>query len=366
MKLDATLVTAFETIRGELGFDMLSSVPHPENLKFQLCEEHNAMVRFGMTLQHIVGDAGSDDLHYAAYAVRKYFGDALDMEPMPDFMADVPRFLLTPGSRTEHRTDPQQLADHLGRIPIAQDDVICIVSTKLALLQKLLHLSDLELAFLKLAYVVSRQRWHNNSLSCNIAMAFEHIAVVDDAHRNRAVAMLLDVTAEEVRQMRAQPCRLKALRFVDSVYTKSGATLCAEFVLTDEFIQLLESNYRSHNALLQAILEPECNLDLRNDPDVPIGHLYEAWPKDIAEAFECAVLNRPLKSHHIDALVRWYTGGYKLHPAQCAPLAGRICVDGVCEAIKRAAFDCCIANLPLDGFALMRALYAAATVAKRS
>jgi hypothetical protein len=158
--------------------------------------------------------------------------------------------------------------------------------------------------------------------------------------------------------MLAPPCRLKALRFVDSTYTKSEPTLCAAFVLTDEFVHLLESTFRSHTALLQAILEPEHNLDLRDDPDVPIGHLYEAWPKELAEAFECAVLERPLKSHHIDTLVRWYTGGYRAHPAQYTPLAGRIDVDGVREAVKRAAFDCCIANAPLDGFALMRALYA--------
>jgi hypothetical protein len=360
MKRGASLAAAFETIQGEVGFDMLSSVPHPENLRYQLDAERKTMHRLGMALPQIVGSADSEDLHYAAHVIRRYFGDALRMEPMPEFMADVPRFLLSPGSRTANRTDPQQLAEHLGRVPIAQEDVICIVSTKLTLLQKLLHLSDAEIKFLKLAYGVSRQHARTNSLSCNITLALEHIAVQDDAHRDRAIAVLLDIPAADVTQMLASPCRLKALRFVDSVYTIGEPTLRAVFFLTDEFIDVLESTFRSHNALLQAILEPEHDLDLHNDADVPIGHLYEVWPKDLAEAFESAVLNRPLKSHHIDALVRWYTGGYRAHPAQYAPLAGRISVEGVREAIKRAAFDCCIANAPLGGFALMRALYAKA------
>jgi hypothetical protein len=171
---------------------------------------------------------------------------------------------------------------------------------------------------------------------------------------------LLNVPVEDVTRMLAPPCRLRALRFVDAVHTNSAPTLREPFVLTDEFVDLLESTYRSHNALLQAILEPEQDLNLVNDEDVPIGHLYDILPKAVAEAFECGVLDRPLKSHHIDALVRWYTGGHRMHPAQCSPLAGRISVEGVREAIKRAAVDCCGANVPLDTFALLQGLYAQA------
>jgi hypothetical protein len=162
--------------------------------------------------------------------------------------------------------------------------------------------------------------------------------------------------------MLAPPCRLKALRFIDTVHTDGPSNVRSAFVLTDAFVELLECTYRSHTALLSAVMEPEIDLDLQQNEDVPIGHLYDVWPKALAEAFECAVLNRPLKPHHIDTLVRWYTGGYRAHPAQYTPLAGHIGVDGVREAVKRAAFDTCIANAPLDGFALMRALYAAVTV----
>lgn len=358
MKLDDTLATAFETIRREVGFDMLSSVPHPENLRFQRQVEAQAMHRLGMKLADIVGSQDSDDLHYAAHAIRRYFGDALSMEPAPEFMADVPRFLMPPDSRTSNRTDPEQLAQHLGQLELPREEVICIVSTKLALLKKLLHLSDAEISFLKMAYAVSSQHTRIHSLSYCIAMALEHISIQDDEHKARAIAVLLDLPLDDVIKMLAPPCRLKALRFLDTVHTNGTPNLRAAFVLTDAFIDLLESNFRSHAALLQAIMEHEIDLDLRYDEQIPVGKLYEEWPKALAEAFECAVLSRPLKSHHIDTLVRWYTGGYRLHPAQYTSLAGRITVEGVRDAVKQAAFDCCIADAPLDGFMLMRTLYA--------
>lgn len=356
-----TLAAAFETIRREVGFDMLTRLPHPENLRYQRQVEIQTMHRLGMTLADIVGNQDSDDLHYAAHVVRRYFGDALGIEPAPEFISDVPRFLMAPGTRTSNRTDPQELAQHLEQLALPHEDVICLVSTKLGLLQKLLHLSDAEINYLKLAYAVSSQHARIHSLSCCIAMALDHISVLDDAHHARAIAVLLGLPPDDVSKMLAPPCRLKALRFLDTVQTNGTRNLRAAFVLTDEFIDLLESNFKSHTALLQAIMEPEIDLDLRYDEEIPIGHLYEDWPKPLAEAFECAVLSRPLKSHHIDTLVRWYTGGYKLHPAQYTPLAGRISVEGVRDAIKQAAFDCCIADGALDGFALMRALYVAAT-----
>lgn len=359
--MDDTLAAAFETIQREVGFDMLSTLPHPENIRFKLRLETQVMQRLGMKLVDIVGSQDNDDLHYAAHVIRRYFGDALGMKPAPEFMADVPRFLISPDSRTTNRTDPQQLAQHLGQLALPQEDVICFVSTNLARLQKLLYLSDAEISFLKLAYAVSSQHERVHSLSCCIAMALGHISVLDDAHQARAIALLLGLPLDDVNKMLAPPCRLKALRFVDTVHTNGKPNVRAAFVLTDAFMELLECNFKSHTALLHALLEPEIDLDLRYDEEIPVGQLYEDWPKALAEAFECAVLSRPLKSHHIDTLVRWYTGGYKLHPAQYTPLAGRISVEGVRDAVKQAAFDSCLSDAPLDGFALMRALYVSAT-----
>ena len=133
------------------------------------------------------------------------------------------------------------------------------------------------------------------------------------------------------------------------------------FVLTDEFVTLLETPYRSHKALLAGILEPEQDFDLLDDGTTPIGYLYEILPKDIAEAYECAVLGRPLKFIHIEALVSWYTAGYRMLPSLYSPLAGHITVEALRDAIKRVALECAQANKPLTSHALVKALYAAST-----
>ena len=363
MKLDASLSQAFETLRSELGFDVLSRVPHPENLRFQMCEERKAMHRLGIVLSDLVGVDDSEDLHYAAHTIRRYFGDELSMEPAPEFRGEVPRFLLPADSQTAQRTDTRQLALHLQQLEMPQEKIVCRVSTNLNLLQKLLNFSTLETNYLALAYAVSRQYQRTTSVSCNITLALQHVALHDDGQRNRAIALLLDVGGEEVATMLAASCRLKALRFVDTVHTthttqtNGVSNLCSWFVLTDEAMDVLESKHRSHNALLQAILEPEQDLNLLNDHAVPIGNLYSEFPREVAEAFECAVLQRPLKAQHIYALVRWYTGGSPALPSHYSPLAGRIGLEAVREAIKRAALDCSRANVPLDSFALMRALY---------
>lgn len=360
MKIDAPLEEAFEAIRHEVGFDALTNLPHPENLRFQKYVEYATMHRLGLALTEIVGVDDVEDVHYAAQVIRRYFGDALGMEPAPEFMGDVPRFLLPADSQTTQHTDTRQLAMHLQGLEMPQDNIVCMVSSNLNLLQKLLNFSTLEIKYLALAYAVSRQYQRTTSVSCNITLALQHVALRDDDQRNRAIALLLDVGGEEVVTMLAAPCRLKALRFVDTVHTNGVSNMCSWFVLTDEFMDVLESKHRSHDALLQAILEPEQDLNLLNDHAVPIGNLYSEFPREVAEAFECAVLQRPLKAHHIYALVRWYAGGSTGLLSQYSHLAGRIGLEPVREAIKRAALDCCRANTQLDVFVLMKALYASA------
>jgi hypothetical protein len=361
MTLDEPLRSAFETIKEATCFDALTPVPHPDNLLHQIDGERCAMHRLGMNLTAIVGDPECEDLQYAAHCIRRYFGESLPMEPMPEFIANVPRFLLSKGNRTLYRTDPQELAQHLSTVAMPQSAHICIVSAKLALLKSLLHLSEAEVRFLSMAHVISSHHLRTNALSCGISMALEHIVVRDDEHRNRAIAALLRVAPSDAASIFTPPNRLKALRFVETVYTKDAPTLRTTFTLTAEFVNVLESVYRSHAALLQAIAEPEDDLNLLNDQEVPIGYLYETLPKEIAESCECAVLDRPLKAHHIESLVAWYTGGHRMLPSCYSALAGRITVEGVREAIKCAALKCCQANKPLDVHAVMKALYAAST-----
>jgi hypothetical protein len=361
MCLDESLTKAFDTIREAACFDSHSLVPHPENLKFQANEERRAMHRLGTKLAEIVAGPDGEDLQHCAQTVRCHFWKDLGLSQLPELATNVPRFLLKPDHKIEPRTDPQELADKLAQVAMPETPVLCIVTSKLALLQKLLNLSDTAIKYLTLAYANCSIHSLTKDESSSLKIALSHIGVADNMHRNRAVAILLDAPLAAVDAMFAAPSALVALRFVDAAAFNQRRTLRDAFTLTDEFVTLLETSFRSDEALLAGILEPEQDFDLLDDGTTPIGYLYEILPKDIAEAYECAVLGRPLNSMHIHDLVSWYTAGYRMLPSFYSPLAGRITVESVRDAIKRAALKCAQANKPLNAHALVKALYAAST-----
>lgn len=361
MHLDESITTAFETIREFTSFDSHSLVPHPENLVFQTITESRFLHRLGTKLAEIVSNPAGEDLQYCAHTVRRYFWNELGLAQSPDLPTDVPRFLLHPDHTIGDRIDPQKLAEQMAQVPMTETPVLCIVASKLALLQKLLNLSDTAIQYLTLAYAHCSIHSLTKDESSSLKVALSHIGLADDAHRNRAVSVLLNTPLADVQALFASPSIVVSLRFVDAAAFNQRRTLRDVFVLTDEFVTLLETPYRSHQALLAAILEPEQDFDLLDDGTTPIGYLYEILPKEIAEAYECAVLDRPLKSIHIQALVSWYTAGYRMLPSFYVPLAGHITVEALRDAIKRAALECAQINKPLTSHALVKALYAASS-----
>ena len=290
MNLDEPLAKAFETIREVACFDSHSLVPHPENLKFQAIEERRAMRRLSMKLAEIVSNPEGEDLQYAANTVRRHFWKELGLSQPPELGTDLPRFLQQPDHRIEPRTDSKELADQLAAVKLNDTSVLCIVASNLSLLKKLLNLSDTTIKYLTLAYANCSIHSLTKDESSGLKTALTYIGVEDDAHRNRAVAVLLEAPIADVEAIFAPPSMLVALRFVDAQDSNKQRNLRAVFALTDEFLTLLESSYRSHEALLAAILEPEQDLNLLDDGTTPISYLYDILPKDIAEAYKCAVL----------------------------------------------------------------------------
>ncbi len=360
MPLNESLVQAFETIREYASFDCLSPVPHVDNLRFSYTVERQTMHRLGTKLAEIVCSPDCEDMQYVAHTVKRHFWKELGLTQPPELPTDLPRFLLKDDFKLEIRIDPFELVSQLAIVPLPETPAICIVSSKLALLQKLLNLSDTAIKYLTLAYAISCRHNLTKDDSSGLDFALSNIGLIDDVFRNHAISTLLDSPLAEVETMFAPPCTLVALRFVDAAVVNQRRSLCNVFALTDEFVSLLETKFRSHEAVLAAILEPEQDFDLLDDGSTPIGYLYEILPKDIAEAYECAVLERPLYSLHIYAVVKWFTGGFnKLEPSFYSPLAGRMTFENIREATKQAALDCCRANVPLDAFAILRALYAA-------
>ncbi len=361
MSLDESLIQAFETIRESASFDCLSPVPHVDNLRFSYSVERQAMHRLGTNLAEIVRNIDCEDMQYVAHTVKRHFWKELGLSQPPDLPTDLPRFLLKDGFRLETRIDPYELVSQLATVSLPDTPVVCIVSSKLALLQKLLNLSDTAIKYLTLAYAISCRHHLTNDESSGLEIALSNIGLIDDAYRNHAISALIQSPLVEVETMFAPPCALIALRFVDASVFNQRRSLRNVFALTDDFVYLLETKFRSHQAVLAAILEPEQDLDLLDDGSIPVGYLYEILPMEIAQAYEFAVTERPLNVVHISELVCWYTAGYRIQPSFFSPLVGHITFETIRDAIKRVALDCCQANKTLDEHALMKALYAAST-----
>jgi hypothetical protein len=359
MSLDESLTKAFSTISEFASFDSHSLVPHPENLKFQTTEERRAMCRLGIYLAETVGNPDSEDLQYAAHVIKRHFCNELGLSQPPELATQVPRFLLEPDHKMEPRTDPQELASQLAAVPVPETSVLCIVSSKLALLQKRLNLPDVAIKFLTLAYANNCRHSLTKDDSSGLSLALSYIGIEGDDHRNRAVAVLLDVPLAEVEAMFMPPITMTALRFVDVHVFNQARCLRSVFTLSDEFVTLLETPHLSHAAVLARILEPEHDLDTVDDGSTPIGYLYEIMPSQIAECYERTVLNRPLLYQHVHHLVEWFTGGLSLPVEACYALDSRLTFESIRDAIKRAALACCTTNRPLEAHAILKALFAA-------
>jgi hypothetical protein len=359
MSLDESLAKAFSIISEFASFDSHSLVPHPDNLRFQATEERRAMRQLGTHLAETVGNLDSEDLQYAAHVVKRHFWKELGLSQPPELATEVPRFLLKPDHKMEPRTDPLELASQMAAVPMRDTSVLCIVASKLALLQKLLNLPDVAIKFLTLAYANSLHHSLTKDESSGLSLALSYIGIAGDEHRNRAVAVLLDVPLAEVEALFMPPITVTALRFVDVHVFNQARCLRSVFNLSDEFVTLLETPHLSHAAVLARILEPEHDLDTVDDGSTPIGYLYEIMPSQIAECYERTVLNRPLQYQHVHHLVEWFTGGLSLPVEACYALDSRLTFESIRDAIKRAALACCTANRPLDAHAILKALFAA-------
>jgi hypothetical protein len=358
MSLDESLAKAFSIISEFASFDSHSLVPHPDNLRFQATEERRAMRQLGTHLAETVGNLDSEDLQYAAHVVKRHFWKELGLSQPPELATEVPRFLLKPDHKMEPRTDPLELASQMAAVPMRDTSVLCIVASKLALLQKLLNLPDVAIKFLTLAYANSLHHSLTKDESSGLSLALSYIGIAGDEHRNRAVAVLLDAPLAEVEALFMPPITVTALRFVDVHVFNQARCLRSVFNLSDEFVTLLETPHLSHAAVLARILEPEHDLDTVDDGSTPIGYLYEIMPSQIAECYERTVLNRRLLYQHVHHLVEWFTGGLSLPVEACYALDSRLTFESIRDAIKRAALDCCTANRPLDAHALLTALFA--------
>lgn len=361
MNLNESLTQAFDTICEVACFDSHSLVPHPENLKFQASVERSVMHRLGMTLTEVVSDVDGEDAQNVARTLHRYFWQELNLPFPPDLTAELPRCL----QKSDHKIEPiielHKLAIQLSAIKPSEAHETCIVASNLTMLQKLLNLSDTAIKFLKLAYVNSSTNFLTKDLTSGLRLALKYINISNDNHRNCAVAKLLDEPLVAVENLFSVPLSLVGLRFVDAAAYNNKRHLHDVFLLADDFVEVLETPYRSQQALIAAILEPENDHNLTVDDTTPIGYLYDIMPKAIAECYERCVLNRPMLSQHVHDVVAWFTGGLTLPYETVHPLESHITFEAIREAIKHAALNCCQTKETLNAHALLKAIYNASS-----
>ena len=357
MHPNENIAKAFETLQAAYRFDAFGKVPHPENLRFRAESEDWFMHRLGLQLVLI---AEGEDQQWVGRTILRYFWKELGHAHPVGEAHELPRFLLRPDASMDPRIDPMALVAQMSGITLPQQEVMCIVASQLNLLKKLLHLSDAETKWLKLAYASSSLGRSADDHSENLHVALKHIGLHDEGHRNRALAVLLDESLAAIEAMLQPPVAMVALRFINMARPGRDGNLLDIVSPTEEFIELLESSHRSHTALFAAMLEPEFDPNLVDDGGTPIGALYERFPQPLAACYERAVLGRPLNMSHMRLTVERFTSFATL-PTQYAPLAGRITFEGIREAIKRVTLNCRKANQPVTRFELFKALYDTAT-----
>ena len=353
MNHEDSLARAFKAIQDTFRVGAFDAMPHPDHLKFRKEEEVKTMRRIGLQLVDL---AEGQDQQWAARIVQRYFWRELGHANPAELPPDVPDFLLPPGQAKAPYINTATLAQQMASVDDSQPATLCIVASKLSLLQQLLHLSDAETKYLKLAYV---SYLHGKALGDNshgLFMVMQNMGMRDVQQRDRVFATLLDEPLEAVHALFQPPSKLVALGFIDPVCWHDPKNLRDKVIATEAFIALLEDKFRSHQALLAAILEPEYDVNLFDDGS-PITVLYEWFPPDIAACYERAVQERPLDAAHIKTIVQWFSS-LDLDLALFAPLAGQLGFEAVREGVKRATLEGCTGDKPLTALAILQALYA--------
>ena len=236
MIFDESVTLAFEVIRAAYCFDAFTPVPHPDNIRFRADEERKVMHRLGLMLPGLTNDP---DSQWAGQIVLQYFWKEIGLKQPPAALEVVPRFLLPPDHPLEPRIDLAELVRQMKQVPLPKQETICIVSSKLTSLQKLLNLSDVQTKFLKLVYISHFHPDLHGHARFSLQAALQHIEIRDGMHCNAVIAALIDEPVAAVEVMFAPPMSLMALRFLDSGFNERQRNL--QNVLVDSQLDSLKA-----------------------------------------------------------------------------------------------------------------------------
>lgn len=325
---------------------------HPSNVAFRHARAAWMLQTLGVNLHRLVD---GDEFQRAARHVQNFFAPELGIADARTCSFDIPHFLLAAHHPAEAPIGPMSFTTEIAALDIPEPDADCAVARNLSWLTELLHLTPVERKLLLWAYCAETQHPAvlNRVLGC---VPCENWADVIEA-----LSVLLEEPVIAVAECLVLPCRLQAMRLILTETQRAPSSLSQCLEPSDTLVEVLETVHRSKNALLFDLLEPRLpHWSLQPQNDVPDAVLLEWFDRPVADVFIASLSGRPLTAANISAAITWLTG-WQVPDAQCEPLVAHLTLDAIERAVQRCFVEHGQRNEPVTVFALMQALYAAAS-----
>ena len=300
----------------------------------------------GICLNHI---SQPSDFQFVADFIQRHFAIHFEASSILS-NSDLPRFLdpdltvkIEPEAFTQKLTDLE--------LPKPHDD--CSIIRNLDWLTDLFNLTFTERKVLLWSYCTWNT--YGRSLEC----ALVHIEV-DKKYAYESLAVLLNEPESEIEACFKTPNKLTSLLLLSCNVWHCDLQMLGHYLSGSEFLaDLLEQPHQSKDDLLSCFNKSPLHWHPPPLPEdvVELGAWYEP---PIASAMRATALNQSLNARHIASFIASFTG-YSFSQKLLSPLAGHIDYLTILTAVKQAAIHCCRARQPLTEFAVLKALYSAAS-----
>lgn len=155
-----------------------------------------------------------------------------------------------------------------------------------------------------------------------------------EAERNRLLALLLNVSDNQISDLFEPPWNLPAMHLLDVTSWQTASGIDSYASVTDEFLAMLDNAYRSDEALLAdlAVTPFDALLSMASTES---ADEYYAWlPSGVLDCYGVGQQERALGAVQLASALRWWCG-VDLPAATYKPLAGRLQFEQVRTVIAR-------------------------------
>ena len=300
----------------------------------------------GICLNHI---SKPSDFQFVADFIHQHF--AIHFEAFSILSnSDLPRFL---DPDLTVKIEPEAFTQRLTDLELPTPNNDCPIIRNLDWLPELFNLNLTERKLLLWSYCSSNT--DGRALDC----ALIHIAI-DKKYAYESLAVLLDEPVEDVEACFKTPNKLSSLMLLGCNVWYCDLLMLGHYLSGTEFLAyLLEEPHQSKDDLLSCFNKSPLHW---HPPPLPedVLELNACYEPPMASAMRATALSQPLNARHIATFIASFTG-HSFSQKLLSPLAGHIDYLALLTAVKQAAIHCCRARQPLTEFAVLKALYSAAS-----